>query len=178
MSKKIILNIFIFFILYSSNVYSSNIAVINLEFIFNEINQYKIFIEKVELYKKKTESNLKIKEKELINQNKEIESSSLILNDKEMNQLIETYQLNLSNFQKNINKHNLVINSNIDKQKNYILNEIANICKKVSLEKNFDIILTQNNYFLSSEKIDISNIVIDELNKLNLILDFNININD
>ena len=178
MIKKIIVNFFVFCFLYSSNVYSSNIAVFNLEFVFNEINSYKLFIEQVEIYKNNIETNLKLREQDLIDQNNEIESSSLILNDDEMNEIIQIYQKNLSNFQKNVQKYNEVINFNIDTQKNFILNKIASICKNISIEKNFDIILTENNYFLSSENIDISNFIITNLNNLNLILEFNENIND
>ena len=178
MIKKIIVNFFVFCFLYSSNVYSSNIAVFNLEFVFNEINSYKFFIEQVEIYKNNIETNLKLREQDLIDQNNEIESSSLILNDDEMNEIIQIYQKNLSNFQKNVQKYNEVINLNIDIKKNFILNKIANICKNISIEKNFDIILTENDYFLSSENIDISNLIINNLNNLNLILEINENIND
>ena len=178
MIKKNLFNFFIFFYLYSFNVNSSNIAVINLEFIFNETSSYNFFIEEVENFKNRVEINLKLIEQELIDQNNEIESSSLILNNKEIDVIIKIYQSNLSNFQKDVEKYNEVINSNIDLQKNFILNEIAKICKKIALDKNYDLILTQNDYFLSSEKIDISNLIISNLNQLDLVLNFNENIND
>ena len=178
MIKKITVNFFVFCFLYSSNTYSSNIAVFNLEFVFNEINSYKFFIQQVEIYKNNIQTSLKVREQDLIEQNNKIENSSLILNVDEMNEIIQIYQKNLSNFQKNVQKYNEVINLNIDKQKNFILNKIATICKNISIKKNFDIILTENDYFLSSENIDISNLIITNLNNLNLILEFNEKIND
>ena len=45
-----------------------------------------------------------------------------------------------------------------------MINEIIEITKKLSLSKNFDIILNDDQYFIASDNVDISSQIIEMLN--------------
>ena len=71
-------------------------------------------------------------------------------------------------FKEKFGKFNNHINMNIDKNKEIVINEIIEITKTLSHNKNFDIILNENQYFLASDDIDISKQIIEILNKKKL----------
>ena len=52
-----------------------------------------------------------------------------------------------------------------------IIDNIGNISKKISSQNNIDIIIESESYFLASESIDISQLIIDELNKNKIIFE-------
>ena len=52
-----------------------------------------------------------------------------------------------------------------------MINEIIIITKELSLKNNFDIILNEDQYFLASDNIDVSNQIIELLNKKKLDLE-------
>ena len=60
---------------------------------------------------------------------------------------------------------------NIEKNKEIVINEIIEITKMLSRDKNFDIILNEDQYFLASDGVDISNQIIEILNKKKLNLE-------
>ena len=60
---------------------------------------------------------------------------------------------------------------NIEKNKEIIVNEIIEITKILSRNKNFDVILNEDQYFLASDNIDISKQIIEILNKKKLNLE-------
>ena len=62
----------------------------------------------------------------------------------------------------------MFINSNIEENKSLIIKQIYEIVKNIAITYEYDIILNENNYFLVSEQIDISNIVIKQLNNIDL----------
>ncbi len=55
--------------------------------------------------------------------------------------------------------------------KTLIIDNIGNISKKISSQNNIDIIIESESYFLASESIDISQLIIDELNKNKIIFE-------
>ena len=60
---------------------------------------------------------------------------------------------------------------NIEKNKEIVMNEIIEITKTLSRNKNFDIILNEDQYFLASDDVDISKQIIEILNKKKLDLE-------
>ena len=46
-----------------------------------------------------------------------------------------------------------------------ILNEISIIVKNIAIENKIDLVFSDNQYYLSTDSIDISNIIIEKLNK-------------
>ena len=55
--------------------------------------------------------------------------------------------------------------------KTLIIDNIGNISKKISSQNNIDIIIESESYSLASESIDISQLIIDELNKNKIIFE-------
>ena len=168
MIKKKVINFIllsIFFLISFNNTFANNIATINIEFILSQSYQYSDFLKNLMSIKKEAEDNFQIKEKELNKQNNEIENSQLILNDIEIQTLINEYNINISEFQNEINEFNNYINNKIEINKNIMIKIIAEITTDLSIANDFQIVLSENNYFLASDNIDISKKVIDELNK-------------
>ena len=62
----------------------------------------------------------------------------------------------------NINKK---IENYLESNKATLINEVARIVKKISQDNNIDIIFNENNYFLSNSSLDITGLVIENLNK-------------
>ena len=72
---------------------------------------------------------------------------------------------------KNYNeKVDLIIESN----KDIILAKILEILKEISIKNQYDIILSEDNYFIASDNIDISEIVIKKLNSISTELKTNL----
>ena len=160
---KIITYFFCFF--FSLSVYSQDIATIKLSYLIQNSNDYINFISKLE-DKKKSFYNILSKEEEILKQRKsEIEESKLILNDEEINNLINEYNYDLQSYQKKIEKYNYFVNNNIDQNQKIVIQEIIKIAQEISSNKKFNIVLNEDQYFISSENIDISNLVLERLNK-------------
>ena len=164
----LIFNIIIFYI----NLFATNIVTVNTDYILKESKQYSLFIKKLSTIQKNLENELKDKENILLNKQKEIENSKLILNDIEITKMIDIYNNEVNIFQTEVNKINTYIADNLDKNRNLILQKIIFIIEDISTRNNYDIVLNQNNYFISSENVNISKLVINSIN--NQIIDFNI----
>lgn len=159
-------------IIFHTNLFATNIVTVNTDYILKESKQYSLFIKKLSTIQKNLENELKDKENILLNKQKEIENSKLILNDIEITKMIDIYNNEVNIFQTEVNKINTYIADNLDKNRNLILQKIIFIIEDISTRNNYDIVLNQNNYFISSENVNISKLVINSIN--NQIIDFNI----
>ena len=163
--------LYFFFIIFSLSASSQDIATIKLSYLIENSNAYINFIEKLEVKKKSFYDILVEDEKKLKERKAEIENSKLILNDEEINNLANIYNEDLKVYQQKVEKYNYFVNNNIDTNQKILIQEIIQIVKEISLEKNFNIILNEDQYFLSSENIDISKIVLDKLNNKSINLE-------
>ena len=109
----------------------------------------------------------KFKEEEsLLEDNfKELEQLKLILNNDELQLEVNNYNKSLNNFNIRIEKFNLHYNNQINNLKNSLINKIIDILKVYSQENKIDLILDADNYILSSNSINITEIILDKLNK-------------
>jgi len=107
-------------------------------------------------------------ENELIEKKNKIEESKIIFSESEYNQQIEDYNILANLFKEKFGEFNNHINMNIEKNKEIVINEIIEITKILSRNKNFDIILNEDQYFLASDDVDISKQIIEILNKKKL----------
>lgn len=164
--------IFLCILLLSFNVGSTNIAVINIDFILSETNDYQKFIKKLEDKKNTIQKNLKEFENQLINKDKELKSSSLLYSQKELEDKYIEYNNEVKTFQQTVENHNLYFNRNYEHNKNIVIKQVVLIVRDLSIENNFELILQQNNYFLSSDNIDISSKVVELINQNPIILNF------
>ena len=103
---------------------------------------------------------------------KRIEKLNLILEPSELEKEIENYNLKLNNFNDAINNFNLHYDKQINNLKNNIINIILEVLKKYSEDSKIDLILDSNNYILSSNSINITNLIKDQVNKKEIEISF------
>ena len=166
--KKIIFKkkfiIFIIFFVFPTNLSAINISTINIAYILEKSISYNNFL--VELDKKKLElqNTLELKEQDLTKLKQEIDNSKLIINEDELNLMINNYNDQFKILDQEVKKINLFFSKNIEVNKNIIIKQIISYIEDISIKSNIDIILTEDQYFMSSKKIDISNQIINLLN--------------
>ena len=157
---------------FSSNAFSTNIRVID----FQKIIENNIFtsllydqIDKDQLtHKEKFKNN----ELELKNELERIEKLNLILDSSELVKEIEIYNQKLNKFNEKIENFNLHYELQINNFKNKIINIILEILKKYSEDNKIDLILDSTNYILSSNSINITDLIQDQVNKKTIELNF------
>ena len=117
-------------------------------------------------------NKLKNEEINLQDELKRIEELNLILEPIELEKEIENYNTKLNNFNDKVEKFNLHYDLQINNLKNKIINIILEELKKYSADNNIELILDSNNYILSSNSINITNLIQDEVNKINIEINF------
>jgi len=165
------INILFFYFLiifYSFNLYATNIRVVDLEKIIQNNNSFILLYSQIESDQKKYTNKFNEKETELSSELDKIEKLKLILNESELDKEINNYNELLNNFNFEIKKFNTHYDKQINNLKNVIVNEIFEILKKYSLDNQIDLILDSNQYILSNNSINITDFILEELNKLNI----------
>ena len=160
--RVFLISIIIFF---SSSVFSTNIRVLDFQNII-ENNSYlsELYVQinnDQETHKEefsKIESNLQI---EL----ERIEKLNLILEPAELEKEIEKYNQQLNNFNNSVENFNSHYELQINNLKNNIINIILEVLKIYSEDNKIDLILDSNNYILSSNSINITDIIKDQVNQ-------------
>ena len=162
---------FLFIIFFSSFVDSTEIATFKISYVIDNSLEFDKFIDKLDTLKNIMQNELLEDENELIEKKNKIEESKIIFSESEYNQQIEDYNILANSFKEKFGEFNNHINMNIEKNKEIVINEIIDITKILSRNKNFDIILNEDQYFLSSDDVDISKQIIEILNKKKLNLE-------
>ena len=168
---KLILNIFaILFISYSA--FAEKIATVRLSYILNNSNQFVIFLDELEKIKTQYFHELEDDEKILNKRKSELEDSKLILSEEEINKQIEDYNNQLSQFSIKIEEFNFHYQNEIIKIREIILKEILKLLEEYALENSVDLVLDSTTYLIASNSLDITIDIKDELDKLNLNLEY------
>jgi len=168
MSKKFFFN-FLFLILISNASLSdeNKVYFLDINFIINNSNIGKKLLN--ELNQKNKDLNLthSNKEKELENKKNEILSQQNILEKKD-------FEIKVTNHQKNVDKYLKQKNTDFEELRkirmdktNEILGLINEILLNYSKQQNIDMIFNKESLIISNEKFDITNQIIDILNKKN-----------
>ena len=172
--RKIIFNrkliIFIIFFIFPTNLSAINIATINIAYILEQSTSYNNFLSELSKKKLELQNTLESKEQDLTKLKQEIDNSKLIVNEDELNLMISNYNDQFTILDQEVKKINLFFSKNIEFNKNIIIKQIITYIEDISIKSNIDIILTEDQYFMSSKKIDISNQIIDLLNNDIIIL--------
>ena len=173
MIKKTIFIVFIiFFVLLNQSIQSQTIVVIDLEYIINNSNQYQEIIKKILKAQKLKKNNFEKEEETIKSKQNEIENSKLILSKDEFKLKVDEYNKILSNFKDSIDDFNFHYDNQILKIKNQILEKIVKLLEKYAIEKKIDLIFDNKNYIIASNSIDITDIILKELDTLDLNLKF------
>ena len=162
----------IFLIFLSNSAYANNIAVVNINSLIDDDNRYIDIILEIESTQNSYLENFQNKEKELQSMLDKINESKLILNDNEINIQIENYNKELNKFSLLIEEFNIHYQNEIINIREVLLSKIIVLLEKYAIENNVDIIFDSTSYLIASNSIDITDIIGNELEKIDLVLEY------
>ena len=162
----------IFLIFLSNSAYANNIAVVNINSLIDDDNRYIDIILEIESTQNSYLENFQNKEKELQSMLDKINESKLILNDNEINIQIENYNKELNKFSLLIEEFNIHYQNEIINIRELLLSKIIVLLEKYAIENNIEIIFDSTNYLIASNSIDITDIIGNELGKIDLELEY------
>ncbi len=157
---------------YSSSSFATNIRVLDFQKIIENNSNLFLLYQKIENDQKFHKEKFSIEELNLETEFKRIEKLDLILESSELEKEINNYNLKLNNFNDTIENFNLHYDKQINNLKNNIVNIVLDALQKYSEENNIDLILDSNNYILSSNSINITNLIMEEVNKKKIEINF------
>ena len=155
---------FLFFFLFTNYCFAQNIATIDYEKIFLNSLAYKNFLKEVDLFKNNQQKSFDNIEKDLLKNKKELDSSKIILSEKEFNEKLVIYEKNVIEYQEKINEINSEIYEEIERAKSIINKEVLDIIKKLAVNQNIQLIFDANQYVVAIKELDITDLVIKQVN--------------
>ena len=165
---KINILLIFLFIIFTTNSYATTIRVIDMQKIINNNKILNELFNLIENDQIKYTENFKKQEIELESELQRINELKLILDNVELEKEINGYNEKLQNFNQEIEKFNIHYDNQINALKNKIINNILELLKKYSLDNQIDLILDSNNYILSTNSINITDLILEQSNQINL----------
>ena len=170
--KLIYLISFICIVFLSKIVLSQTIVVVNIQSLIDNNSYYKQIINDIEINQKQYLEKFELKEKALEEKLKDLEQSKLILNEIEINTQIDNYNKELTDFTTIVEEFNQHYQVQVINIKEIILKEIFILLEKYAIENQVDLILDSASYLIASNSIDITNIIKEKLQNINLKLEY------
>ena len=167
---KIFLTLSIYF--FCTKIYSQTIAIVNVQSLIDNNEQYTSIIEKINNSQKDFLKNFEKKEKELIEMLNDIENAKLILSENEINLQIDKYNKDLQDFKVLVNNFNIHYEDQINFIREIIFKEIIQILEKYATDNKIDLILDSTSYLIASNSLDVTIKIREELKKINLQLKY------
>ena len=159
--------IILFFLIISTTFANSNdkVSFIDIDFILKNSNLGKSILNEIENLNKKNIDELRNKEKELKKIEDEIKSKKKILSEEEFNKEVNLLRERIKKYR--IYKDELVkdFEQNKNKKINLFFKEVNPIIQKFMDKNSIDILLDRKNVFIGKKNSDITNQIIQELNK-------------
>ena len=165
---------FITILFFSTNIYATNIAVIDINFLINNSEQFK------EILKKINSAQIEIKEKfnnieqDLLKIKLELEESKLILSNDEFNLKKEEYYKKVAKFEDDVTKFNNHYENEIINIKNIIFAKISELAQDHASQNGIELIFEKNQYLIATDSINITQVIFKKLNESEIDLKFNI----
>ena len=161
-------SLIIFFFLIISTTYANSndkVSFIDIDFILKNSNLGKSILNEIENLNKKNIDELRNKEKELKKIEEEIKSKKKILSEEEFNKEVNLLKERIKKYR--IYKDNLVkdFKQNEKEKINLFFKEVNPIIQKFMDKNSIDILLDRKNVFIGKKNSDITNQIIQELNK-------------
>jgi len=160
------------FISICTSALSTNIRVLDFQEIIESNPNLFLLYEKIEKDQETHKKMFNNEELGLESEFKRIEKLNLILEPSELEKEIENYNQKLNSFNDTINNFNLHYDKQINNTKNKIISVILDVLKKYSEDNKIDLILDSNNYILSTNSINITNLIKDQVNKKKIEISF------
>ena len=162
----------IFLIFLSNSLLAKNIAVVNINTLIDTNDRYIDIILEIESNQSDYLENFQNKEKELQSMLNEINESKLLLSDNEINIQIENYNKEFNQFSMLVEEFNIHYQKEIINIREVILSKIIVLLEKYAIDNNVDLIFDSNSYLIASNSIDITDIISNELGKIDLELEY------
>ena len=161
------IKIFFTFIItiFSFSAFSTNIRVIDFQKIIENNATVKLLYQQINDDQEYHKEIFKNDELKLQNEIKRIEKLNLILEPTELDKEISNYNNELNDFNEKIEKFNVHYELQINNLKNTIINVILDELKEYSEDNKIDLVLDSKNYVLSSNSINITDLIEDQVNK-------------
>jgi len=162
----------IIFFLYSTNVYSNKVAVIDINFLIDNSIHFNEISKKINSTQIQAKENFQNTEQNLLKIKSELEESKLILSNEEFNLKKEEYYKEVSKFEENVSKFNNHYENEIIKIKNIIFARITELVQDYASENGIELIIEKNQYLIAADTININEVIFEKLNKSKMELDF------
>ena len=172
MIKKYYFFLLINLLLFSNIVKSQNIVVIDIENLIDNNIQYIEIIKNIKKEKNIKHNLFKKNEVGLEKMLQEIEISKNILDGVELNKMINEYNSKIEDFSNLVNAYNSHYEREIVKIRKNIFQEIIVLAEIYAKNNNIDLILDSTNYLIASNNINITKVIKEKLNNINLKLEF------
>ena len=157
--------IFGFFILFTFNSFSSEIAVIDVDFLFKNSKQGKIIQKNFDKLNKDLLSDFKKKETSFRNEEQNIIKKKNVLSEEEYKKEVIKFEKKIQEY--NLQKQKKLKDFNLKKTKEYteLFNEINIILVDYSKENNISTTLDKKNVVMTKSENDITEKILELLNK-------------
>ena len=152
-------------IIISSSAFSSSIRVLDFQKIVENNTNISLLYEQINKDQALHKEKFKNEELDLQKELERIEKLNLILEPSELEKEIVIYNNELNDFNEKVEKFNLHYELQINNLKNKIINVILETLKKYSEDNQIDLVLDSKNYILSSNSINITNLIENQVNK-------------
>ena len=128
----------ILFFFTSFNVFSHNLASLNINYIYEKSLIYNDFLNNLSVYKNKLEKEINLLEDDLLKEKNSIEENQLILNDEEIEKLTNQYQINFNTISNKVRMINENISTNISSNQSIINKQIILISQNIAKQNKID----------------------------------------
>ena len=162
----------IIFFLYSTNVYSTKVAVIDINYLIDNSIHFNEISKKINSSQIQAKENFENIEQNLLKIKSELEESKLILSNDAFNLKKEEYYKEVSKFEDSVSKFNNHYENEIIKIKNIIFGRITELVQDHASENGIELIIEKNQYLIAADTININEIIFEKLNKLKMELNF------
>lgn len=170
--KFIYIIFFLFISFYSRILFADNVAVINIQYLIENNDQYNKLLQEFQRSQEKYFKNFEIQENDLKLIFDEIEESKLILSENEINIKIDNYNKQLNDYSIKVENFNLHFENQIENNREIVLKEIIELLEKYAIKNNIDLIIDATSYLIASNNIDITKNIYNILKDINLQLEF------
>ena len=170
--KLIFILFFIYFNFFCSSIVARTIAVVNIQSLIDNNFDYIETMKLIEISQLIFLEEFNIKEEKLKKMLDDIENSKLILSDNEINNLINDYNVELSNFSLKVEEFNLHYQNQIIKIREKILEQIIIVLEDYAKLNNIELILDSTSYLIASNSLDITDDINIKLKSLKIDLNY------
>lgn len=165
--KKFFITLLIIFFIFinPSKSNETNLFFADIDLIINKSNIGSKVINELEILNKNNLEKIKNIEIELKNKEDEIKKTKNIISESEFQQKVLSFNKEINSFNEFRNKLAIEFNSQKSKELNSLIEKINPIIEKYMLDNNIDLMLKKENIYISKTDFDVSNKIIELINK-------------